>query len=218
MLFDLDGTILNTAPGILKSIEYVIEKMELPPLTDAEKAGMIGPPIEKSFQKVYKISEKLAKEAAKVFREVYQNRFLFEAEEYLHIRDFISLLKENGILVAIATYKRDRYAQKLFSHFGLTDQCDFCLGSDDNGILTKKDIIEICLEHLGCSDRTEALLIGDTIHDYIGAQEAGIDFWGVTYGFGLKTPEDRQACCSERFFDSADDLVSYWKHSQNHKI
>lgn len=186
-LFDLDGTVLNTEDGILKSIDSALNHLGLPPLSMDQKRSMIGPPIEYSFKKICGLSSECAAKAAAYFREIYPSKFLLEAQEYPGIIKLISTLKADGRKVAIATYKKDRYAQKLMEYFGLTKICDCCLGSDDEGTLTKSDIIKICLQKMGCSEPSEAVMVGDTVHDGIGARQAGIDFWGVSYGYGFQT-------------------------------
>ena len=104
-------------------------------------------------------------------------------------KDFITF-HENGIKTAVATYKRQDYAEKILKHFGFDKVCDVICGSDFEGKLTKKDIIKNAMDSLGIVDRKRAVMVGDSDNDAQGADELGIPFIGVTYGFGFDDKAD----------------------------
>lgn len=189
VLFDLDGTLLDTSPGILKSIESTIEELGLEQITQEEKLRFIGPPLMASFIKYCHVSEAVASQAIAVFRRYYGNGNMLETNIYEGITEVITYLKEKGILVGIATSKKEGFARQLMEHFGLEPCFNSIKGSDEKEELTKADIIKRCLEELGVSYQ-DAILIGDTEFDAIGAEKVGIDFIAVTYGFGFKRKED----------------------------
>ncbi|HHW36529.1 MAG TPA: HAD-IA family hydrolase [Bacillales bacterium] len=190
ILFDLDGTLLDTSSGLLKSIDYTIAYHRLPDIPMIIKQSFIGPPINKSLQKTYDLSDTETEEITRTFRNVYKDRFLFEAVEYEGVIQLLEDLKATKrYKTGIATYKRNDYAQKLIDYFGITELCDCVLGSDGKE-QTKADIIRTCLSKLSCEKYHEAVIVGDTVHDAKAAKECGIDFIGVTYGFGFKTKEE----------------------------
>ncbi len=186
VLFDLDGTLMDTSDGILKSIDYTINKCGYHKLSLEIKKNFIGPPIKNSFMKTYDLKEEEANKATTIFREAYKNEFLLFAKVYDGIIQLLQSLRLNNVKIGVATYKRDDYAKKLLEKFEIADKCDFILGSDMNNKLTKTDIVKLCLKNLGCDNLSEAILIGDTYYDAIGAKECGINFIAVTYGFGFK--------------------------------
>ena len=192
ILFDLDGTVLDTSSGILRSINEAIEQCGLPEISEEQKRSMIGPPIDRSFKEIYQMTDEQAAEAAAAFRAAYSEKYLMDAQPYPGILQLMHDLRENGWKVGVATYKRNDYAQRLMQETGINDLCHFTLGSDGKG-QTKADIIQICLDQLGCDDPARCIMVGDTVHDLIGAQNAGTAFAGVTFGFGFRSREEIMA-------------------------
>lgn len=189
ILFDLDGTVLDTSSGLLSAIDEMIFQCGFVNIAEEKKRYMIGPPIEQSLKVVYGLSDDGAAAAAAVFRKAYSEKYLLDANPYPGIIELLSSLKKVGWNVGIATYKRNDYAQLLMQETGVNDVCDFTLGSDGKN-QTKSDIIQTCLKKLGCSLSEQCIMVGDTIHDYVGAVDANTSFIGVTYGFGFRTAEE----------------------------
>ena len=185
VLFDLDGTLLDTSEGILSSVKYTIDVMGFEPIEEDYFETFIGPPIQHTLQKIYHLDDATRDKAAAVFREHYSTVDLCKAKLYDGVLETLSELKKNGIKIAVATYKREDYAKKILDEFGVSPFCDWIQGSDFVGKLTKADIIELCLQNLNV-DKNKVLMVGDTEHDLIGASQAGVDFLAVTFGFGFK--------------------------------
>ena len=184
VLFDLDGTLLDTSEGILSSVKYTIDVMGFEPIDEDYFETFIGPPIQHTLQKIYHLDDATRDKAAAVFREHYSTVDLCKAKLYDGVLETLSELKKNGIKIAVATYKREDYTKKLLDEFGISQYCDWIQGSDFAGKLTKADIIELCLQNLNVEKR-KVLMVGDTEHDLVGAQNAGVDFLAVTFGFGF---------------------------------
>ena len=185
VIFDLDGTILDTTEGILLAVEHTIKKCQLPDLPYDTLLSFIGPPIQTSFKKIYGLPDEKVQEMAVEFRECYSNSDnLFKAIPYEGIYELFTFLKEHGFKIAVATYKREDYALCLLNKFHFDDYTDIMFGGDNENKLKKKDIILKCLEKAGVDTPADALMIGDTEHDANGAKELGMDFVAVTYGFG----------------------------------
>lgn len=184
VIFDLDGTLLNTELGIVASLREMTAQLSLPPILLSEYSRFIGPPIEQSVKEYFTLDDGRVAQAAKAFREVYTTHYLYDAEPYDGIVDLLEKLHRADIKSAIATYKRHDYAVKVIEHFGLDKFCCPCLGSNAEGT-SKSAIIQTCLSELN-ADISRSVYVGDTEHDRVGAAENGIDFIGVTYGFGFK--------------------------------
>lgn len=189
LIWDLDGTLLDTSCGIEKSVDYATDMMGLKKIPWEIKRQFIGPPIYDSFRKYYRMDENEANQATQIFRDAYKDRFLFEAVPYGGIYEVLERLKNKGCKNAVATNKREDYAQILLREFEFDKYFDFMLGSDFENRMKKKDIIERSLILLKIKDRKKAVMIGDTRQDYIGAISCGIDFIGVSYGFGFSDKE-----------------------------
>lgn len=184
VLFDLDGTLLDTSEGILTSVKYTINKMGLVLPPDVNTDFFIGPPIQMSLQKCFGLAADEAQRGANLFRDYYKTEALFLAKPYEGIFDVLKSLKDNGVKIGVATYKREDYAIDILRHFHISDYCDAMCGADNNNILTKSDIIRNCCKILNVMPQ-ESIYVGDTEHDAKGASEAGLPFVAVTWGFGF---------------------------------
>lgn len=185
VLFDLDGTLLDTSQGILNCISYTEEVIPLPTLSGERKRSFIGPPLLESFRREYSLDEEGALRAAGVYRERYREKGMLEAQVYPDIPGLLAELKNAGYMMAVATLKLGAYADKVISSFGLSTYFHCVCGTDEKGTVTKAEIIARCLNSLGAA-ASEAVLIGDSNYDREGARQAGVDFIGVSYGFGFK--------------------------------
>lgn len=189
ILFDLDGTLLDTSEGIIESVRHTISLLGLPELTTEVLKTFVGPPVQESFKKYYGMEEANAQEAADVFRSYYKETALFLAQPYPGIHELLEKIKKNNLRIGVATYKREDYAKTLLEHFDIAPFCDTICGADNENKLTKTDIIMKCLHDLSL-DTKDTVLIGDTIHDARGASNSGIPFIGVAYGFGFESRND----------------------------
>ncbi|GHU89089.1 phosphoglycolate phosphatase [Clostridia bacterium] len=184
VIFDLDGTLLNTEAGIVKSLCAMTQKVGLPNIPLFDCSRFIGPPIERGLCDYFRLTNEEAEKYAIVFRDIYRNNFLFEASLYEGIIELLKCLSGREIELAIATYKRHDYAKEVIEHFGLNRYCTPCYGSDSVILKTKSDIIKKCISEMHVAEDS-IVYVGDTIHDLQGAHEAGIDFIGVSWGFGF---------------------------------
>lgn len=211
ILFDLDGTLLNTTSGVMESVEYTIEKLGYDKLPKEAVKRFVGPPIQDSFTREYGVDKEEAQKAANIFRDYYKNQGLLKAEPYDNLYELLKLLREEGKKIAVATYKRHDYAIKILEHFKIADYCDSMNGADNNNVLTKADIVQKCMEECGATEPGQVVLIGDSEYDAIGAENAGIDFIGVTYGFGFKNKEEINQYSNVAGADSVAELIQLFE-------
>lgn len=190
VVFDVDGTLLDTTEGVLSAVQYTIERFGLNPLPDSVLKTFIGPPIQDSFAKAYGLGGDILQQIATVFRNRYKDVDLLKAVPYEGIYDVFENLVQNGIRPAIATYKRQDYAETILKHFHFDRYTDILYGADHENRLKKRDIIEKSLHACSITDYSRAVMIGDSSHDAAGASQIGIRFIGVTYGFEFRTASD----------------------------
>ncbi|WP_332445856.1 HAD hydrolase-like protein [Sphaerochaeta sp.] len=188
-IFDLDGTILDTSEGLLSALTYTIvdSGYPIPPLETLNT--FIGPPVQESFSKAFGVSGETLKRMSDIFRERYKNEDLLLAKPYEGIYEVLQYLIDQGVKIAIATYKREDYALKLLKHYSFDRYSSIMHGSDFAGLMKKHDIISLCVAESEVKDFRRVVMIGDTYHDALGAEQLGIDFIGVTYGFGYTSVE-----------------------------
>ena len=187
VLFDLDGTLLDTSPGIFNSVRYAESAMGLSPIPDSRLREFAGPPPKAMYRCIYGLSENQALLAAQKHREYGRTKAIYEAEIYPGIRELLADLKARGFKLAIATLKAETIARTILESHGIASFFDTIVGMDPNETLTKRMTIDLAKKRIGSTG--PAILIGDSIYDHIGATEARIDFLGVLYGFGF-APEN----------------------------
>ncbi|MCU9612314.1 HAD hydrolase-like protein [Caldibacillus lycopersici] len=186
ILFDLDGTLIDTSEGIIKCASFTLKKLNKPELTIDQYQSFIGPPLKQSFISLCGFNEKQANDAVEIYRNRYNDKGLYEAKLYHNMEELLRFLKNNQINIGVATLKRDDLAKKIIHHFGISNYFHSINGIDENDSYSKADIITICLNEIGERQHSKVLLIGDSVYDSIGAEQVGIDFCAVTYGFGFK--------------------------------
>lgn len=209
VIFDVDGTLLDTTEGVLAAVQYTIKEAGLPEIDREALLTFIGPPIQDSFVRVYHVSKERSQELAVIFRNRYKDHDLLKAEPYDGIYDVMSQLNKQGIAIAVATYKRQDYAETILKHFHFDQYSDILYGADHENKLKKKDIIMLCMHDMGIDDPTEVVMVGDSSHDALGAKELGMDFIGVTYGFDFKNQEDVMKFPAIGYANKTEDLLKY---------
>ena len=187
ILFDLDGTITESGPGIMNSVAYAVKKMGYEVPDSSVLRRFIGPPLSESFQKYFGMSAEQAEEAIHCYREYYTNGGIFENEVYEGIEESFQLLKENGRKLAMATSKPEKFAKQIAEHFGFDKYFDvICGASMDESLVAKADIMRNALEKLGVTEemKSQVLMVGDREHDIFGAKKNQVASMGVLYGYG----------------------------------
>lgn len=205
VIFDLDGTILDTTEGVLSAVKYTINEFGFQKLDDTVMSTFIGPPIQDSFAKMYGLSGSILQDIATVFRNRYSSIDLLKAKPYEGIYDVFREISTRQMTSAIATYKREDYALTLLRHYNFDHYTTIMYGGDHENKLKKNDIIQKCIKDSGVKDLKRVVMVGDTEHDALGAEKVGVDFIGVTFGFGFQNMKDlssiKSVGCAERAID-----------------
>ena len=187
-IFDLDGTLLDTSGGLVASFRKALEINDLPMPDETCLKAAIGPPFHQFLRDNYThLTEKEISRITNDFRNIYMtDEYLFRAEPYAGILELWKSYILRGVNVAVATNKRQDYAVRLLEHFGFDRYSRHLYGTDFDNKMKKSDVIRLCLTNTGV-DAEDAVMIGDAKGDAEGAAAVGIDFVGVTYGFGFKS-------------------------------
>lgn len=183
IIFDLDGTLLDTSKGIFNSVRFAESKMGLPSVENEKLVTFIGPPPLNSYMKVYGLSEADAIQATMYHRQYGNEKAIYEAELYPGIIEVLSTLQAYEKKLAVATLKAETAAKAMLFHAGIGKYFDRIIGMDDTESKTKADMLQLAIQSIGTTG--EAVLIGDSLYDAEGAEHVGIDFIGAVYGFGI---------------------------------
>ncbi len=185
ILFDLDGTLTDSAPGIVNSVQYALKKFGIDETDMAKLYKFVGPPLSETFVEYYGFDEEQCKQGIIWFREYYEAKGIFENSVYDGIADMLQRLKEHGKRIVMATSKPEPMAERIVEHFGLKDYFEYVAGSTmDETRTAKADVIAYALKEVGITDRSKVLMVGDRRHDIVGAQKNNLDSMGVLYGYG----------------------------------
>lgn len=190
IVFDLDGTLLNTSIGIFNSVRYAEAKMELHPISSDQLGSFIGPPPSEMYQKHYSLSESEALEATAFHREYATTHGVYESFVYNGVIELIELLKIQGFNLAVATLKSQNLAVEILEHHNIANYFEAIVGIDQSESLTKADTIKIALTKMNIENANDVIMIGDSIYDAMGANEVGCKFIGVLYGFGFNSKRE----------------------------
>lgn len=185
LLFDLDGTLTDSEPGIMNCLSHALSIMGFD-MPDAPER-FLGPPLYDSFANFCGMNEEQVKEAVRIFRERYSTKGLFENSVYDGVPEMLSELKSAGKRLMVATSKVGIYAQQILEHFGIADYFEFVGGAELGGIRNEKwEVIEYVLANTGITDRSAVLMIGDRNNDVIGANKTGLKCMGILWGYGTE--------------------------------
>lgn len=206
VLFDLDGTLTDSGPGIINGVQYALEKMGRKEDDKEKLRRFIGPPLKEEFKKFCGITEEEGVNAVAFYREYYTETGIFENEVYEGIPELLKALKEKGLQIAMATSKPEKFAKIIAEHFEIASYFDFIGGSLMDGSRTKKsEVIQYVLDACGVKDRDTVLMIGDRDYDILGAKTIGVHSVGVLYGYGDR--EELEKAGAEFIVETAGEVL-----------
>ncbi len=187
VLFDFDGTLIDSSRGIFESLIYALKcgGVDEPDMATLRK--FIGPPIYDSFKNLFHFSADKIEFEIKKYREHYSTGGLYEYDIYEGIPELLKALHENGIKLATASSKPRKFIEIILEHSGIGKYIDYIGGTsfDEKGA-TKTGILLNAMENLGCTDKSRVIMVGDRKYDIDGAKGAGIATIAVLYGFGSR--------------------------------
>lgn len=207
VLFDLDGTLTDSAEGITKCVQHALVSMgyESPELEDLQ--CFVGPPLKEMFMEYTGMNDADGEKAVALYRERYAPVGIYENRLYPRIVKMLELFQKAGITMGVASSKPEVYVKQILDHFGIDDYFKVIVGSELNGgRVHKKEVLEEAIRRLKMENHKEQIvLVGDTRYDVEGAKEAGIQCIGVSYGYG--DPEELEASQPVYLAESVSDVA-----------
>ncbi len=189
VLFDLDGTLTASGPGIIHSFEYMLDTLGIAYLEDM--SCLIGPPLEESMEQFFGLTGDDKTEAIRIYRERYNSVGWNDNSLYDGIEEMLRSHKDNGMKLAVATSKPELMSERIISYFGISEFFDTICGSVPGERHTKSDVIAEVFSRLKIKDRSKVLMVGDRKQDIEGAHKMGISAMGVLYGYGSREEFER---------------------------
>ncbi|MBC8569480.1 HAD hydrolase-like protein [Zongyangia hominis] len=212
VLFDLDGTMLDTGNGICECAWSVLDELGMPRPDREQMRRFVGPPLEITFPTVAGTDPETTVKAAAMYRQRYDEYAERGCVPYDGILDALHFVHSVSAKTGTATLKKEFHARRMLKHYHLAEHLDFIAGVDDAGErATKELVVAHAMRGLGVSDPGKVVLIGDTEYDARGAMAAGIDFIGVTYGYGFASKEEIAAFPHVYAADTVAEVIAYLK-------
>lgn len=205
ILFDLDGTLSDSGPGIMASVSHALKHFGIEGDPKILRT-FIGPPLHESFPLHFGFDEEKTAEAIRIYRQHFHDHRFFQNEVYPGIPELLEDLLKAGKTIAVATAKATVYAHKTLDYLKLDRFFDkeLVIGAYLDGRRTDKaEVIAAVLERLG-GEAADIVMVGDRKYDIVGAKANGLDVIGVTYGYGVR--EELEAHQPTAIVDSVEEL------------
>lgn len=204
VFFDLDGTLTDSSEGITKCAQLALHHFGIPAEDRNALRVFIGPPLRDSFPK-FGVPEDRVEEAVSVFRSRYNTVGKFENVPYDGIRELLETLKQKDMRLFVATSKPETTALEILHKFDLEKYFEIICGATMDGQRdSKESVIAYLLQQV---DSADAVMIGDTAYDVLGAKAFGIPTIGVTWGFGSR--EEMEAAGAIHIASTMEELLKY---------
>jgi phosphoglycolate phosphatase len=193
ILFDLDGTIADSAPGITATLAHMFEQLGLPVPPHEELLHYVGPPILDSFRDLAGMTPEESARALEIYRAHYFDHGVLDSSPYPGVENVLRGIHERGIPLSLATSKPEKPAIAMLEHEGLLKYFDIITGASEDEVRSAKaDVVAEAIIRLTAfgADLSRTVLVGDRSHDIHGAAAHGIPTIIVEWGYG--TPEERE--------------------------
>ena len=187
ILFDLDGTITDSAPAITNSLARTFAVLGRPVPSDAELLAYVGPPMLAAFREYAGMTPDEAAEALAVYRADYQGESSLDTAVYPGVAGLLERIHAMGIPLALATSKPEHSAVEILEHFDLARYFTVIVGASDSETRSAKaDIVAEAMRRLEAAGAslTSPVMVGDRSYDAEGAAANGVPTIMVEWGYG----------------------------------
>jgi len=203
IVFDLDGTLVDSSSAIVECMNYALEQKGLPHADPRAVTRRIGTPLEEMFSSV---SDADPGELVRLYREQYRRVFLEKTHLLPAVKESLQTARERGYRLAVATTKPRYFAEPILEHLSIGSFFDAVAGAEEVPRLKPSpDLLHLALARLGCTNE-ETLYVGDHPVDVAAAKAAAIEVICVATGFW--TREELQRLKPAGVVESLDELVA----------
>jgi len=185
IFFDLDGTLSDSAIGIIRCLKYSLEKFSIVENEEEKLRHYIGPSLTETYTKIYGMSDAQAVKATAFYRERFEREGIKENVMFEGVNHLLAGLKEQKKTMVIATAKPTEHAKQILEYYQIDHYFTVIAGSNFDGTREHKgEVIKFALSQLETPDVKNIIMVGDRQHDVLGAKENDLAVIGVGYGYG----------------------------------
>jgi phosphoglycolate phosphatase len=177
IVFDLDGTLVDSLPDIVASFRHAFAELGLPAPPEAAVRSEVGLPLEAMYERFAPRDAVAA--LAQAYRRHYPQHFADRSRPYPGVPELLAELRARGYALAVATTKRSDMATRFVRAMGLADAIDHVQGTDGFPHKPAPDVVLRALQAVGGDGRW---MVGDTTHDVGAGKAAGLRTFAVTWG------------------------------------
>ena len=214
--FDLDGTLVETAPEIADAVNDTLRYFDWPVVTQQQVNDWIGhgtkellimalASVTKSSVEAVRVSDDL-KQALPIFDRYYQERCGTRSHLYPHVKEVLTRLRQQGSKLAVVTNKEGRYTDIVLRVHGLTDLFDIVISGDSFPVKKPNPTsVQNCLARWNVLPQ-QALFVGDSSIDAQTARNANVPVWLLPDGYNMG--QTVQSCQPDRVIANFSELLS----------
>jgi 2-phosphoglycolate phosphatase len=205
IIFDLDGTLIDSYQAIYLSFEHAYKNMDLQPLSFDEVKRVVGYGLTKTFRDL--LGEERVPEALRLFRQKYEEVYLQNTHLLPGAREVLEALHARGMKLAIATNKLGRFSRGISRHFGM-DRLFAVIAGDEDVSQNKPhpEMLLYAIEKMGLQNK-EVIFVGDSLIDLQTGKNAGVRVFAVPTGVTRR--EDLEKARPTVILDKLIDLLQY---------
>lgn len=184
VLFDLDGTLVDSRPAIVEGLNTTLRSLGEPERTEAELVPRIGPPIHETWAWLLGRPADEVDDVVTAYRERYLTTMLDGTLVYDGVAELLAQLTADGHRLAVATSKSQPAAVGILEHLGLAHHFVAIRGPVPPSTEDKAATVARALDALGLASGQGAVLVGDREHDVRGGRAHGLRVIGAAWGYG----------------------------------
>ena len=162
VFFDLDGTLTDSGEGIMRCVQYALDREFGIKADSKDLRSFVGPPLREQFIRFANLTPEQADRAIERYRERYRAVGIYESSVYPGIPEMLAELRQAGLRIVLVSTKPTEYCREILRRVGITQYFHYVIGNDKNiPVAGKRDAIEKAVRIIGNVNRNEIVMVGD---------------------------------------------------------
>lgn len=209
VLFDLDGTLTDSAEGISKGLQLALREQGVIIENARELDCYAGPPLDEIFSSIAPwFQEEHIRKATGTYRAYYNQQGWKESRPFPGADRMLSRLKEAGLSLATASSKPTEFVKRICEYFQLDQYLHHITGGDvKHNRFEKADVVSASLKEFDQENRDRTVLVGDRVYDVVGGHKEGLKVIGLSFGYARPGELEEAGC--DVILDSYEELEKY---------